>query len=431
MPRVPTPPPKKGIRILNPIFSALSLWVVFLIIRLLSGKKVAFYGTLFIAFLPVHIYHGYLPYLEALSSLLGALTIYLFLKKRFLLSAVAFGLTGLSVLTWFGLIPMLAFLIFLQSRNLAQWLKKSALYFLIVLAIISPLWIRSIFLFGNPIYPYGVSILGGPQLPYSTAVHTQGFMIPGITSLYNFFVQAYLGLFGVPNGDPANLFFFDFPLLNLLLLGWFAATLLYFLPLLYGIIHSKIASPTYRALLILVLSFVVLTFIFSLIPGFGVHIRYLLPASAALGLFAGHGILSAEAFFRKRNIRWVFYLGIAGLCFGFAAAESVKTIAASYTWALYEDDFTWIRENTPTNALFIAPPDQCYPYYFNRAEVGVGNLPLTLSMLDVSYAWVNSEYRPSATRFSEEQLLTIMQKAKIVYNNTQTGTTIYKFNAQE
>lgn len=416
-----------GIRILNPIFSALALWLIFLIAGHVSSKKVAFYATLFVAFLPIHIYQGYLPYLEALAALLASFAVYFLLKRRFWLGAIAFGLVGLSIPSWFSLLPVMVFMLYV-NHGTRNFIKKSVLFLAVSFAIMMPLWIRNIILFRNPVYPYATSLFGDISLPYSVTTFSETAIQPGISTLVNFVVRSYLGLFGVPNGEPSNLFFFNLPFMEILLVGWFIATILYFAPLIYGsvlLFKSKLASHN-KLLVIWLLSCLAVPALASLIPGFGVHIRYVLLAAPAIGIIAGTALASAEKIFTSKFLRFAACLALAGIIFGFAAVETVKTVYAASMWSSYTDDFSWIKQNTPSDALFIAPPDQCYPYYFSRPEIGPKNLDWVFSNLNVSYAWVNPQYKPSAARFSDEELMKIEAISDIAYNNTRTGTVIYK-----
>jgi hypothetical protein len=419
-----------GLRILNPVFSALGLWIVFLITSIVSSKKAAFYATLFLAFLPVHIYHGYLPYLEALSSLLASLAIYFLLKGRFWLAAIFLGLTGWSLTYWFAMIPVIVFLLYIRYRSsTAKFARRTCLFFAATFAILVPFWARNIILFGNPVYPYLVSVFGGVSLPYSQATHPETLVLPGISAITDFVVKSYLGFFGVPNGEPSNLFFFSLPFMKILLVGWLAATIIYFAPLAYGaflMVKSKLASGAGRMAAIWLLSCLAIPAIASLSPGYGVHIRYVLLAAPAIGIIAARGFEGMEKILAARAVRFLAILAFAGIIFGFSAVEAVKTVYSASMWASYSEDFSWVKQNTPQDALFIAPPDQCYPYYLSRPEVGPGNLDWILSNLNVSYAWVNNEYKPSATRFSQDELGKIETGSEVAYNNTKTGTVIYK-----
>jgi hypothetical protein len=422
-----------GIRVLNPIFSALGLWVVFLIASRITNKKTAFYATLFVAFLPTHIYHGYLPYLEALSSLLAALTVYLLLKGRFWLGAVTFGLTGLSVPYWFAMVPVVIFFLCISYRTLLAKFVRTILFFTVSMAMLAPFWIRNYVLFHNPVYPYLVSVFGGVQMPYSTATISNTIAMPGISSLSNFIIKSYLGLFGVPNGEPANLFFFSIPFMKILLAGWLAATIIYFAPLAYGtfvMAKSKLSSGAAKLVMVWMLSCLAVPLFASFVPGYGVHIRYVLLASPAIGIIAAKGLESLEKYFTARTLRIAAILVFTGIVFGFVAVEAVKSVYAAKMWSSYSEDFSWVKQNTPNDALFIAPPDQCYPYYLDRPEISPGNLNWILKNTDASYAWVNPEYRPSLARFSNDELTLIEENAIIAYNNTRTGTVIYKFNRQ-
>lgn len=414
-----------GMKLLNPLISSVALWLVFLLSRKVAGEKAAFYSVLFVAFLPVVFYHGYIPYLESLSLLLATLSIYLLLRGRWLLSSVSLGLLGLSVQTWFALLPAAAFIILSRDKGFAG-VKKLALYVVVACIVISPLWVRNELLFGNPVYPYAVSVFGGPQLPYSTAVHNERLSI-SLSSFTGFVIRSYLGLFGVPNGEPSNLSFFSFPFFIIIIAAWLLAAFAYLIPFLLGLLKAKLSSFNDRLILVWLLSYLFLAFLLSLVPGFGVHIRYAIPAAAAFGIFSARGFAALEVFFAKRLRVILLYSILALVVLGFCTAEAVKTYSASRMWSFYADDFSWIRNSTPEDALFIAPFDQCYPYYFARPEVGVGDLGFVMKNLNASYAFVNANYRPSGARFSEGQL-GIIRGYPVAYNNSRTGTVIYSIS---
>ena len=107
---------------------------------------------------------------------------------------------------------------------------------------------------------------------------------------------------------------------------------------------------------------------------------------------------------------------------GFVFTLAFKTILAAKAWNAYEKDFSWARQNTPRNVVFIAN-GQCIPYNIERTSLYVAQD----NIKSANYAFVNQNFRLDIkSKIDKNSLKSIEQDYSIVYSNEQTGTKIYE-----
>src|SRR3989344_2478681 len=82
---------QKTIKFISPIFGILSLIVSFLLVKKLYSSKIAFYSTIFLAFVPIFIDYSVLSYVESMLTFFVVLSVYFLVKDRIWLSGIAAG----------------------------------------------------------------------------------------------------------------------------------------------------------------------------------------------------------------------------------------------------------------------------------------------------------------------------------------------------
>src|SRR3989338_1859585 len=95
-----------AIKLVSQLFGSLTLLFVFLIGRKLYNSRVAFFATLFVAFLPLHINSSVVSFVDSLAALLAVIAVYFLLKKRILLSALFIGLGMEAKQTMLIMLPL-------------------------------------------------------------------------------------------------------------------------------------------------------------------------------------------------------------------------------------------------------------------------------------------------------------------------------------
>jgi hypothetical protein len=225
-------------------------------------------------------------------------------------------------------------------------------------------------------------------------------------------VQAYLEFFGVPLGKYEILVNYALPLKPLLLLGWLSATLLFIFPLLLGIFVLKKKSPA------VLLYFWILTnlaglavYIMNLNAAYSRLVMPMFPALAMLWAVGFDRNLSTE----KRQIVFLLFIAVAAV---FVTADFSKAFIASNAWNRYEEDFLWIRENTPKDSFFYYR-GQCLSYNINRHVDFRLNRP-------EAFIWINPDFPLEPVAQLNTTILHEFSNYTLVYSNEATGTEIYR-----
>jgi len=395
--------------IISPIFAILTLILTFLIVRKIYDTKMGFYTLLFLAFIPLFMDYSVFSYVESMLTFFVVLSVYLAIKNRVFLASLA---TGLGILTKYNalfIIPLLIYIFYKNNKsNKASIINISTIVFLPII-IASPWLIRNWIYLGNPIWPFLNFIFNGVQ----SASYT-GFYLSRLVDI-NLIIHTYLGFFGVPNGNPSTLFFFDIPFLTPLIIIWIIGTFIFILPLIYVFFIKKIKNTI--LLSIWVSAYIILFLLYVPNVGFGVS-RIIIPAIPALAIVWAHGfnrILNPK---NKKIIFIIFILIISGFVF----AEFTKLTLASREWSFYDDDFNWIRANTEKSSYFMAG-GQCIPYNTHRQTL----YPNTQNIEKADYVFVNQNFKLDRRTIIDDDLLSeIKSTGDLIYDNEKTKTEIYK-----
>ncbi|MBN2454481.1 glycosyltransferase family 39 protein [Candidatus Woesearchaeota archaeon] len=397
-----------GLKMVSPLFGTLTLVFVYLIAKRLFSSKIAFFATIFMAFIPIHLYYSSLAFVEAFVTFFVAGSVYFMLEKRVLLSGIFFGLAMLSKQNALFTFPLLLLMLFWGFKG-KELLKSSAVF--IAACLSTGIWwfVRNTVHLGNPFWPFLYSIIGGTIVPQGSEVTFS------VLHIFNpaHVLQAYLSLFGVPLGSASLLFGYSLPLKPVLLSGWFIATLIFSLPLIIGMLTLKKGPAKLLYFWIAFNAAGLLLYIMNLNAA---YTRLVLPVFPALAVFWALGF---EKLMRTRAAK-ISVLVFSAIIFCFAAAEFAKSAIASGTWSAYDEDFAWVRENTPEESLFYYH-GQCLSYNIARhsdSNPGKG----------YDFVWINEEFPVEPGAALNATILDDFRNHSLVYSNENTGTQIYQLH---
>jgi len=399
------------VKFISPVFAVFTLILSFLVIRKLFADRIAFYSLLFLSFIPLFIDYSVFSYVESTLVFFVILSVYLALKNRPVLAAIAAGLGILAKYNAVFIIPLLIYIFYKNSSDTRSLIKRTLTVILLPLAIASPWLIRNWVVLGNPIWPFLNFIFNGvPKASYT------GFHVSRLVDI-RLLIQTYLGFFGVPDGNPQNLFFFDIPLFKILIGVWLIGTLIFVLPLIYSFFIKKIRFGHMLLIWIILYSFLFLLYVPNV--GYGVT-RIILPALAPLAILWAIGLdkmLNLNLKYKK-----VIMIFLVLIMVGFVFTEYLKLTLAANEWEFYEGDFEWVRSNTGKNAVFLAG-GQCVPFNIHRISLS----PDTNTLSNVDYAFTNQNFKLDQRLVLDKRLLDqVKSLSDIAYKNEKTGTVVYK-----
>ena len=328
------------------------------------------------------------------------------------------------------------FLYIIHSKNKKLFFKKSIVYILISSILGSFWYIRNWILLGSPIWPHFTE---------ATAA-TGGISFLNLVNPFAY-LRLYLSFFGVPDGYYQNLFFIKFPFISIAITIWVFGTIIFILPIIRGIFSINVRQKKYLILiawLVPFLLFLLLTFtggslssateLFSKDVPETILARYLIPIYPVISILWATGFINL---FKKYKSRLIYVILFSLIVTGFVGAEVVKSIVVSNSWRFYEEDFAFIKNNTPKNSKVLVPFGPCYGYNFNRYTEEYSQKPKLydvnlLNKNNISYVWVNQYntlygFGPSQPAIYPEGLYKeIKDKHTLIYKNQKTRTEVYK-----
>ena len=399
-----------AVKFVSSVFGILSLIFLFLLIRKLINVKIAFYSTVFLAFIPIFIDYSVLSYVESTLVFFAILSVYFLINGRFALAGMSAGLSILTKYNGVFILPVLLYVLYKKFDK--NTLKRNALIIVMIPMLIAlPWFIRNWVLLGNPIWPFLNFIFGGfPSKSYATLDLSR-------LVQYNLPLFTYLGVFGVPDGNYSVFSFLDIPYFGLLLTVWLIGTLIFIIPLFLGFFTE--ASKNQKEIIVVwIASYLILFFLYVMNVGWAVS-RMILPAFPAIAVFWAFGIEKLQINEKlKKSFAVLLFLVIAG----FILAGYVKFSISASQWNYYKEDFDWVKANTDSNSVFISN-GQCVPYNIERTSLYANDENLKRA----DYIWVNQNFRLDRVSMLDENILKSMQAKnyKIAYSNKETGTIIY------
>lgn len=406
-----------GMKLLSPLLGSGLLVVSYLLFRDHLTKRQTLYGMLFLSFLPLTLDYSVLAYTDMMLAFLLVLTLYLGLKDRILLASLTAGLAVLTKYHGVLVVALLLFVIYRRHKNVLSrnFLSRSSLAAGIPAMLALPWLVRNWLLLGNPIWPFLNFLFGGyEQLSYSSI---------DISRLFSplTWTATYLGFFGVPDGNPQLFSFFSHPYLSWLFGIYILGTVLFLLPVGFGLRKSPLTPLAVAILGLFGLLFLV--YVANVGPFVS---RILLPGILGLAVFFAIGAERLERLAGHKG--WAILLGLLLISAGFLAALSVKFSFASQAWNAYEDDFSWVRQHTPEDAVFLAG-GQCLPYHLQRTAL----FPVEADTGSYGYVWKNDFFPldPRSELTEEEWNAVLAREPYPVYENPATGTIIYSVDGSK
>ena len=419
-----------GLKLISPLFGSLILVFTYLLVsKLFNDKRIVFWSVFFVSFVPLHMYHSSIPFIDMVVSFFVILTIFFLINKKYVLAGISFGLAMLSKYSGAFLFLVILFYLF-RSLKPKEFLKKSLLIAVIGFIISFPWYLRNWILLGNPVWPLLRNIFGGVYAEVFYAIKSN----PGIVNLINpnLLFRTYLEFFGVPQGNFQNLFFINIPFLNLMLLLWFIGTLVFIVPFIVGLFKINYKKKKIQYLLVWTGTFIFVFLLFTLFSSS--YVRILLPCIPAIAVIWAIGLNKIKI----KNLGSIYLLFVLFCAIGFVSVEFVKANVASNAWHSYDKDFSWIKSNTSSDSVIFAR-GQCFSYYLDRqVYFGHYNASLYYGFNDslayrenISYILVNQQFDIMPKSTLPEDIISIFEensKYAIVYENKDTGTKIYKVN---
>lgn len=403
-----------AIKMISPTLGSLTLILFYLLSKKLFDERTALYSVVFLAFVPLHVDYSVFGYVDGMLVFLVVLSAYLALKNKIIGSSITAGLAILTKYNGIFILPVLFYIIHMTSKNRRVFFKKVLVLFLISTLIGSVWFVRNWHYLGNPVWPFMNIVFHGIAVNSFTKTSVGAVKFSNLLDV-NAAKSAYLGIFGVPNGNINTLHFFIIPYVNILFAIWLFGTFIFSIPLFIGLISKKLK---YRKLLFIwIIAYIVLILLYVINAGWSVS-RFLLPSFPAIALLWGHGIANLK----PKKFRKIFIVLIALITVGFIVTSFIKISLAAKEWNFYNDDFRWAMENTGKNAIFITE-SQCISYNIKRQTFtqATGNLE------KADYIYVNQNFKLDKLTLMNEQMLKFIEsnKYKIAYANNKTGTIIY------
>tara|TARA_Y100000310_G_scaffold305789_1_gene346334 strand:+ start:7245 stop:8603 length:1359 start_codon:yes stop_codon:yes gene_type:complete len=427
-----------SVNLVSPLFGSLTLIYAFLFTRKLYNSRIAFFATIFVAFIPLHIYMSAIPYQDAAVCFFVLASVYYLFEKKAFVSGIFAGLSLSTKYTAVFVVPLLLFLAFLRFGKNKKELVRILLLLLIATSIFGLWWYaRNYVVLGNPVWPFLDSVIGqdkgiDPNFFHFTEanVELKNLLKP------DFLWRIYLSMYGVPGaGNAQNLTFLKLPFLNVLLGLWFLGTFIFTVPFIFYLIGIKLKDKRNWMLIVWFLSFFSFA-IFNKVMNDLVYIRHSMPLFIPLGIMWAIGLNKLVS--NKKGLFRLAVFMLIGLCIiGFSAVELVKAVVVSRTWGSYEEDFNWLENNTAKDAVILVPRGDCYAYNFNRYTYSFYGRPYIDSVdkikeYNISYIWVNQKidfYGPDEKGFSAaypDDFMDIIRGYSLVYSNNKTSTEVYR-----
>ncbi|MFH1317224.1 MAG: glycosyltransferase family 39 protein [Candidatus Woesearchaeota archaeon] len=401
-----------GMNLVSALFGSLSLILIYLIAKRLFDEKIAFFSLVFLSFIPIHMYYSALAHTEATLTFFVLLSIYLMLKNKVVASSIFAGIAILTKYNGLFVVPVLLAILCINNKDKIVFVRNAVVSGIISLGIGGIWFVRNWIFFKNPVFPFLESVLRGtaPAMGYTADVTNFLSVDP--------YMKMYFSLFGVPLGDINSFFFFDIPYIKVLIGIWVIGTIIFFLPIIIGLLQSKLKDKRWQIIGAWIISFAVLGAAYVLRIG-QFDSRHILPMIPALGILWAIGIVWI---YRKIKFKYIVTGILMLLIIGFVSGEVLKAGMVARAWNNYDDDFQWVKENTEKDSIFFFQR-QCLTYNLDRYS--------TWSIDKVEqrkgYIWVQDEENIVgrsllANDFPED----ISSEYEIVYENTRTATKIYK-----
>lgn len=419
----------KSMNFVSPIFGSLSLVVMYLFAKKMFNKRVALFSLIFLTFIPIHIYYSTLQHLDITITFFVLLTVYFLYTKHLYLGAIAAGLGTLTKYTVFFMFPLFMFLIYWNNRDSKRIFKntiKHLLIFFLIIAIIgAPWYIRNITTVGTPFYPILNTFF--EKIGFTPIIELEYKLQPSLSNLFRPTLpfEFYLDMFGVPLGIPSNLLYLDVPFFPLFIGVWLAITVLFFIPIIFGLIVKKNSQLKYMLWLWIVPIFVLLS-ISELLEYGQLFLRYFLPIFPAVALLWALGFGKIIELLKTKRAKIFIYVLLIGCIITFSFGEIVKVKVAAGTHAKYVEDYEWAKQNLPKSAL-LYPASRSLILNIDRLGVPRDELKeyFPYNESDVYY-WYDERFLYDDFGELRLNLTKLQLNHELIYENNKTGVKIFK-----
>ena len=419
-----------GIMLISVLFGLGTLIYTYKLAKEVANEKAAFLAVVFLSFLPIHIYLSAIPYNDTMISFFAIAAVYHAIRRQYIIASILTGLGLLTKYTGFFILPVIILIALINESKKIRAIERSVMMTVISLAIGLPWYLRNQILLGNPLWPKLTRIFGDKTGFVETVFPSTRLSFENLFHGKHL-VRTYLELFGVPAGHVRNLYFLKIPFIDVLIALWLLGTFIYLFPAIIGLFKTKWYKKKNLYLVMVLLSFSVFFFVSILFNDLTLT-RYLLPALPVLAIVWASG-------FESMPKPWkVWYVGLfVILIIGFSGIEIVKAKIVEHAWGQYDNDFAWIWENTPQNAIFLSQGDNCYAYNFDRLTEqynGVYDIDTIFRARarNITYVYVNQkwtltgDYDGNPLLYDKDFLEELDHYATKVYDNQETGSMVYQ-----
>ncbi len=411
-----------GLKLLPAIAGVLSLLFVFLIAKELFDEKTGFLATLFVAFLPNHIYLSTIAYVDTTLGLFVTASIYFALKNRVILAGL---FSGLAMLTkyhaLFGVFVVL-FIIYLNNKERI----KNLLHYTAVSIIVGIWWyLRNWAKLGNPVWDFLNNFFKGFVFEKAARSPTLlNFLSP------NYLAVFYLSLFGIPPGtfEAVLRLGTGIPFFTILIRIWFIATLFYIAPLFFGFKNIKWTEKRWKIMAAWSVSFIIFAFLY-IYDAQSLYARFFIPVLPVCGILWARGVLRLNKIVKKENIKKILAVVFILVVIGFIAVEFGKAEISSRQWDIYSHDFGAVQKEMPSDSVVLTAQSQCVAYYLYKETVFYSEdvfSEIKKGTSDIDYVFVDDLKTRKTSRLFPDEFGRYLDNKPKVYENTETGICIYK-----
>jgi len=323
-----------GAKMVSPIFAGLTLIYVFLLAKKLYDTRIAFYATLFLSFIPLHLYLSTIPYQDVAVGFFVLAAVFHLMEKKPTISGIFVGFALSTKYTAVFIYPLILYVLFYMYPNKKKWLQAGALFLVASLIVGGGWYARNYVILGNPLWPHMDAVLGretATNLDHSFLI--QGDFQPKIRHVFkwDFMTRNYLSLYGVPGGgDISNFSFISLPFGSVIVFIWFIGTILFSLPFLSYAATISLKDRKFWLLVIWFFSFFSFAILNKMVNDL-VYLRHSMPVIVPLALAWAIGFTTL---IKKSNTRFrsAIKILLVFLLLGFCIVELTKMTVTLNLW---------------------------------------------------------------------------------------------------
>ncbi|MFH0979303.1 MAG: phospholipid carrier-dependent glycosyltransferase [Candidatus Woesearchaeota archaeon] len=417
---------------LSPVFfGSLQIFFSYLIVKKLANEKYAFWSTVFLSFLPLHIFYSSVTFTDMPVAFLVTLSLFFLINKRYSWSAIACGAAVLTKSSALFFLPVVILYYYLEIIAGSESVRKYQMFILrnlkywFVGALTGSIWlIRNYLVFRNPFYPFLGNIFRSTGEVVRTTSYNFSLHPLLVPKNYAEFV---LDFFGLPSGRISLISSVFKGKLFVLFCLWLSVCIIISLPFLFGLWGStkrwKRLDNKIKKTVALSLGLVAAFFVMQMIYFTYWHesfTRLILPSIIGYAFFWAYG---TEFLLGKlsKNYKKLFYILLCGVIVMFVSGEIVKVTYATSLRSKYFPDYQWIAKNTPKNAKIYEEGDVCIQFYTGRIS-----MINPKRIQDAQYIFQSKLTPLIPYEIKRLNLNETLKDYKLVYSNPNSQTSIYE-----